>query len=321
MLENQIPAVLLKKIRRVLDHSPNDEGDDHTLFGEFQAFCPQRSHTRPNVSKGSGPRPSEPASAPDSQLLSDAKSTLQFLDERGMPGAGTAGHILTFMEKVPWDRILALFHKDQEKPLYEEIDIPSVSQMTEIAGIIYPSAGGIKNIQFIEAAKRFYLPVITLNTHSETILRNLAAYEAASAKPGKIEFVQYMDLMCGIIDTKKDVDILKKAKIIEGELPPEEIVSIFNRIRKSTGEDEKAKSNIEQAIDKANKKFDEVGSVKVKKLLKTYFVVFWKYFSVVLAVVVLLLLTLQAFCSVFGCSRWFGKSTAVQGFQFLYADQ
>ncbi|KAL0315485.1 UNVERIFIED_CONTAM: hypothetical protein Sradi_5426700 [Sesamum radiatum] len=240
-----------------------------------------------------------------------------------MPGAGTAGNILAFMEKVPWDRILALFPKDQEKPLFEEIDIPSVSQMTETAGITFTlTDGGIKNIQFIEAAKRFYLPVITLNAHSEIILRNLVAYEAASAKPGKVlEFAQYVDLMCGIIDTKKDVDILKKAKIIEGELPDQEIVSIFNRIRKSTGENEKAKSNIEQAIDNANKKFDEVGSVKVKKLLKTYFDVSWKYFSVVLTVVVLLLLTLQAFCSVFGCSRWFGKSTAVQGFHFLYADQ
>ncbi|KAK4383284.1 hypothetical protein Sango_2790300 [Sesamum angolense] len=359
MLENQIPAVLLKKIRRVLGHTLVDEGDDHTLFGDFQAFCDAHSPLklskdeevvgdmsqahllhrmyhlvvnnrmlkkvipRPKISKGSGPRPSKPAPVPDSQLVTDVKASLQFLDEQGMPGAGTAGNILTFMEKVPWDRILALFPKDQEKPLFEEIDIPSVSQMTETAGITFTlTDGGIKNIQFIEAAKRFHLPVITLNAHSEIILRNLVAYEAASAKPGKVlEFAQYVDLMCGIIDTKKDVDILKKAKIIEGELPDQEIISIFNRIRKSTGENEKAKSNIEQAIDNANKKFDEVGSVKVKKLLKTYFDVSWKYFSVVLTVVVLLLLTLQAFCSVFGCSRWFGKSTAVQGFHFLYADQ
>ncbi|KAL0427287.1 UNVERIFIED_CONTAM: hypothetical protein Slati_2903500 [Sesamum latifolium] len=199
--------------------------------------------------------PKRASAVPDSQLVSDVKTSLQFLDEQGMPGAGTAGHVLTFMEK-----------------------------MIEFAEItFFPTTGGIKNIQFIESAKRFYLPVITLNTHSEIILRNLVAYEAASAKPGKVlEFAQYVDLMCGIIDTKKDVDILKRARIIEGELPPEEIVSIFNRIRKSTGENEKAKSNIEKAIDNANKKFDEVGSVKVKKLLKTYVAVFWKYFSVVL---------------------------------------
>lgn len=95
------------------------------------------------------------------------------------------------------------------------------------------------------------------------------AYDAASAKPGStLELAEYVELMCGIIDTHRDVDILKKAKIIEGELPDEEIVRVFNGIRKSTGENSKAQSNIEQPVENVNKRYDDVGIVKVKRFLK-----------------------------------------------------
>lgn len=57
------------------------------------------------------------------------------------------------MEKVPWDRIVALFNRekpDDQRPLVEEIDIPSVSQMTENAGIAFTlTLGGIRDIYSI----------------------------------------------------------------------------------------------------------------------------------------------------------------------------
>ena len=62
-----------------------------------------------------------------------------------------------------------------------------------------------------------YLPVITLETHSDIVLRNLVAYEVATSSC-TMELAQYVDLMSGIIDTEEDVMLLKGKGIIEGNM-------------------------------------------------------------------------------------------------------
>ncbi|KAI3739729.1 hypothetical protein L2E82_30140 [Cichorium intybus] len=61
----------------------------------------------------------------------------------------------------------------------EEIKVPSVSELRDIAGVKFhlsPSNSGIRNIKFeLEKERCCYLPVITLNIDSEVILRNLVA--------------------------------------------------------------------------------------------------------------------------------------------------
>ncbi|KAK6156550.1 hypothetical protein DH2020_010798 [Rehmannia glutinosa] len=262
-------------------------------------------------------------------LLDNVVDGLQFLGDRGLPGAGTAGQVVSFLEKVPWDKILGLFKKgyccnNEQNPSVDEIGIPSVSQMTEIAGIKFSvTPGGIRDIRFDdhdENWKTFYLPVIKINAISEIILRNLVAYEAALAKPGStVEVAEYVDLMCGIIDNQKDVDILRKEKIIESELDDEEIVSIFNGISKSMRKNS-SKSNIEEAIDNVNARYDNLGRVKVKRFVQKYVYASLKLMSVLITIAVLVLLILQAFCSVFGCGRWFGKIGTQSG-NLLFSDQ
>ncbi|PIN22223.1 hypothetical protein CDL12_05072 [Handroanthus impetiginosus] len=264
-------------------------------------------------------------------------------------------HIVLFLIKVPWDKIKpkikALFKKhdadehkqlvgetiipflaqikallkkhdpDEQNQLVEEINIPSVTQMSEIAGITFHvlDPGGIRNTDFDKHRKKFHLPAITIDVHTETVLRNLVAFELS--KPGSThEFASYVDLMCGIIDTEKDVEILKNANILTGELPDDEIVRIFNGIRRSMEENDKKSSNIKEAVDNVNEKYDDVWSVKVLRFIKKYFFDSWKYMRVVFSVVVVVMLTLQAFCSMFGCARSFGGSAAMKGGHFLYAD-
>lgn len=57
------------------------------------------------------------------------------------------------------------------------------------------------------------------------------AYEVASGSSFVVS--GYVGFMCGIIDTAKDVDLLKEKAIIKSDLPSEEIAKIFNGIRKS----------------------------------------------------------------------------------------
>ncbi|KAL3824549.1 hypothetical protein ACJIZ3_020578 [Penstemon smallii] len=191
----------------------------------------------------------------------------------------------------------------------EEIDIPSVSQMTEFAGIKFIITDGIRDVKFLdhEEEKKFYLPVIKLNSTSEIVLRNLVAFEAASAKPGStLELAEYVDLMCGIIDTPKDVSILKNEKIIVSEMSDEEIARIFNGISKSTKKTDK-KSKIDEAIEGVNKKYDSIRRVKVERFLKKYVPASFKFLGVLFTIAVLVLLVINFYCSEFGCRRWFEK--------------
>ncbi|PIN01938.1 hypothetical protein CDL12_25552 [Handroanthus impetiginosus] len=343
MLENQIPVVLLKEILRVL------RNDIHTLFEGFDVFC--RKHSPLELSKNRGilqDKNQDHLLHRMYHLIVNNGVTVDYYPLVGIvtngihddhpPQAdhvnvcpvnmathplGIAMNIVLFLHKVPWDKIKALFKKhdaDEQNQLVEEGNIPSVTQMSEIAGITFvPAYRGIRYIHFNKYRRKFYLPVIAIDVHTETILRNLVAFELS--KPGSThELASYVDFMCAIIDTKKDVEILKNANIIKGELPDDEIVRIFKGIWRSTEKNDKETSNINQAIDDVKEKYNDLWSVKVKRSLKKCFCVSWKYMRVVFSVVVVVVLTLQAFCSVFGCTRWFGRRGALNRGHFLFAE-
>ncbi|EYU25280.1 hypothetical protein MIMGU_mgv1a026350mg [Erythranthe guttata] len=232
----------------------------------------------------------------------------------GVPGAGIVQQLVSLAEKVPWDSILSLFKKgdpDGKSPslLVEEIDIPCVSQLVNLAGIRFSVVPeGIRGFKYDAEEKKFYLPVIKIKSNFEVVLRNLLAYEAA-AKPGGpdvLELAEFVDLMCGIIDTPRDVEILRKEKVIVSDLTDEEIAPIFNGIKRSTGNKETKTTNIEKAVEKVNVEYGNVPKVKAYRLMKKYVYGSWKFLTVFSMVIVVLLLLLQAFCLVYGCSKhWF----------------
>ncbi|KAL7097108.1 hypothetical protein ACP275_10G122500 [Erythranthe tilingii] len=333
MVENQIPAVLLRKIRQVLE--PPDAADGNsTLYEEFHFFCQNHSPLELNeyitgdvnqvhllhhmyYSIVNNVTIQNPFSTYSLQLT-DVIGGAHFLADQGLPGAGITAQVLTFMQNIPWDKILGMFKgnsDEQNNPSVEEIDIPSVSRMSRLAGINFAqlASGGIRKIRFDEGEKKFYLPVIKLTSSSEVVLRNLVAYEAASiTEPGStLEFAEYVDLMCGIVDSAKDVDILKMEKIVESELSDEEVARIFNGISKSMKKNEN-KSNIEEAIDSVNTRYDNVCGVRVRRFAVKYGCALFKFASLVVSVVVLVLLILRAFCSVFGCRSLLGEIFTAQ---------
>lgn len=145
------------------------------------------------------------------------------------------------------------------------------------------------------------------------ILRNLVAYEAATAGlESALELAEYVDFMCGIVDTTKDVNILKKANIIKdgSSLNDEEIAELFNGITKTSGKFNKKKSDLEKAIETVNEKFDNTLRVKTYRFIKKYIYTSWKFLTLFSTVLLILLICLQVFCQVYGCSnRWFRTSS------------
>ncbi|KAL3534652.1 hypothetical protein ACH5RR_003113 [Cinchona calisaya] len=210
-------------------------------------------------------------------------------------------------------------HLDQKKDsLADQIDMPSASRLKAILKIEFealPNCCGIGDIYLDENNKILYLPVITLRANSEVILRNLAAYEATS-KLGSTQIRDYVDLMCGIIKSEKDVKLLKDSGIIDGELLDGEIVKMCNAMTKSDEKpDEQSKAHItgKQATDL----FHDAGIVKACKSIMKCLARCVKYMKPLFAVLVLLFLALQSFCEIFDCRR--RSSYGGAAFDELYA--
>ncbi|KAM7511599.1 hypothetical protein LguiB_010474 [Lonicera macranthoides] len=127
---------------------------------------------------------------------------------------GEALKPLQVINNLPWEKISNLLgHKTVNKqdkiniPIVEKISVPSVTYLSNIAGVEFKPTGGVRDVEVDEKKGILYLPVITLNDNTEVMLRNLVAYEATISNSGLV-LEDYMDLMGGIIDTADDVTML-----------------------------------------------------------------------------------------------------------------
>ncbi|KAM7473004.1 hypothetical protein LguiA_011187 [Lonicera macranthoides] len=328
VLENQIPVILLKQIRRTLSHSSPNDDDDMELLSMFKGFCKahsplklasksqfsrestnhlhlldlmyllimNRRATKPVLCREAtqkedpGPEPAQEDFIVDVGDIIEVGMTL-----------GTIGKTILkpvqVVVNLPWDKISNLLglkneKEDNNSPRVEEISIPSVTRLSKVGGINFShTVGGIRDVEFIEEEARLYLPVITLNGNSEVLLRNLVAYEHATSD-STLELAQYVDMMCGIIDTVEDVKLLRDRGIIKGNLSNEKIVDLFNGMNKSSG------NTSNKIIEKINDYYSKKPIVKVCRFLKNNAYTSWKALTLFTTIVVLLLLVLHSFCQI-----------------------
>ncbi|XP_060211566.1 putative UPF0481 protein At3g02645 [Lycium barbarum] len=252
MLENQIPSFVLIETQKALDQSYSN------LFTRlFYKYCNAHSPlklTNQNIFRSvnsphllaylhhliinyRGILEAEYHESDDEDVIcqdyceyySSVTRIVETTASLGLPGGELLGRHFSFLTSLPWDYIKSLVKKENEekKPSVDKIEIPSVTQLNKTAKVNFKlTEGGIRDIKFIEeeGEQMFYLPGITLNSDSEVILRNLVAYEAAAAGDqdgSTLEVAEYVDLMCGIVDTPKDVDLLRISGIIKGSLSDE----------------------------------------------------------------------------------------------------
>ncbi|XP_022959754.1 putative UPF0481 protein At3g02645 [Cucurbita moschata] len=192
-------------------------------------------------------------------------------------------------------------HWKDKLPLLEEISIPSVSELTN-SGVRFSPGDGISAVAFDTKAAKFCLPTITLDVNSEVVLRNLVAYEASKPSGGSV-FTRFIDLMNGIIDTDEDVELLTAAGIIRNHLKSNaEVTKLWNGMSKSI------KSTkvpfLDKAIEDVNKYYSSRWKVKASKLVKKYVFGSWPFLTLLATILLLALTALQAFCSVYSCSRF-----------------
>ncbi|OAY52734.1 putative UPF0481 protein At3g02645 [Manihot esculenta] len=182
-------------------------------------------------------------------------------------------------------------------PLMEEIAIPCVAELSKCGVRFLPTTDNISSISFDAKTFTFYLPIVSLDVNTEVVLRNLVAYEASNAS-GPLIFTRYTELMNGIIDTEEDVKLLREKGIVLNHLKNDvEAADLWNGMSKSVRLTKVP--FLDKAIEDVNKYYDGRWNIKVENFMKLYVFGSWKSLTLLAAIFLLLLMTLQAFCSVY----------------------
>lgn len=189
-------------------------------------------------------------------------------------------------------------------PLAQEIMIPSVATLARWGVRFVPAPEGIAGIAFDAAAATLSLPIITLDGNTEVVLRNLVAYEAVAVR-GPLVLARYTELMNGIVDTPKDVKILRQSGVVVNHLKSDkEAADMWNGMCRATRLSKVPR--LDAAIREVNAHRSRRAAARAQKLLKKYVFRSWRILTLLAAIVLLLMTAMQTLCSVYPCNRWFG---------------
>ncbi|KAL6840789.1 hypothetical protein ACP4OV_029315 [Aristida adscensionis] len=190
-------------------------------------------------------------------------------------------------------------------PLAQEIMVPSVAQLAGCGVRFAPAPEGIAGIAFDAATATLSLPVITLDGNTEVVLRNLVAYEAVAVR-GPLVVARYTELMNGIIDTAKDVKILRQSGVVVNKMKSDrEAAEMWNGMCRATRLSKVPR--LDAAIREVNAHRSRRAAARARKMLKKYVFRSWRVLTLLAAVVLLLMTAMQTFCSVYPCKNWFGS--------------
>ncbi|KAK3417050.1 hypothetical protein EUGRSUZ_H02801 [Eucalyptus grandis] len=192
-----------------------------------------------------------------------------------------------------WEHLLHLYygwrtHGLPEKPLpHCTLVMPSAIELRE-SGIRFRAAKGrhLGDIKFENGTLE--IPVLDVEDDTESEFRNLIAYEQLHQRRDIYYFTHYVNLMDFLINSSKDVEILRCTGIIKNYLGDDKAVAqMFNKMCDEVLIFGSYYSEIFQNV-KAH--CDKRRNVWMAKLRREYFHSPWAFLSVV-TVIVLLLLT------------------------------
>ncbi|GLT34739.1 hypothetical protein SLA2020_092380 [Shorea laevis] len=174
--------------------------------------------------------------------------------------------------------------------------ISSASELHE-AGIKFESKieGRLFDINFEKGVMS--IPTLKIVDDTESILRNLVAYEQCYKDISSRHFIDYIRFMDCLINTGKDVELLRRHDVIENRLGDNEVVAdIFNRICHSVlvAEDDFSYSEL---FNEVNKHCKRKWNLWKANLWHNYFNTPWALISFLAAVFLLLLTAKQSIYS------------------------
>ncbi|XP_021762661.1 putative UPF0481 protein At3g02645 [Chenopodium quinoa] len=341
MLENQIPLFVLRKISNYWFHSSNmvDEILDDVLVGLCKDVSPFKmlnwaqiqpsscAHILEFLYKRLTPKVEETVEIDENvnqgineerrlcKLLSQLKESLHQIPLKAvfklpwificsLPGLAILSAVVLPKENNFENPIDTKSTQDNMPPLFEEIMIPSVIELSKSGVTFLPVNGDIMSINFDQKSKKFYLPTISIDDNTEVILRNLVAFEASSTL-GPLVFTRYTEVMNGIIDTKDDVRLLREKGIILNYLrSDEEVANLWNGMSKSLRLTRV--SFLDEVIDNVNRYYEGNWKVLLSRFMNACLINSWQFLVFIVAALILSLLILQVLGSLLYNSRMVG---------------
>ncbi|XP_050210065.1 putative UPF0481 protein At3g02645 [Mercurialis annua] len=178
--------------------------------------------------------------------------------------------------------------------------IPRASELSDVKVKFCSTTHGISHIAFVKKDHdvTLRLPTLELNVYSDVIIRNLLAYETIT-KPETPNFARYIELMGAMIQTVEDVKLLKNEKILMHNGDNHEVLKLFSGIKSSVPSG--GKSGFDRSIEELNEYYKNHWKIKLRTLVKKYVYSSWKVLTIFATILLLLLMILQTFCSVYSC--------------------
>lgn len=134
------------------------------------------------------------------------------------------------------------------------------------------------------------------------------AYEACNAS-GPLVFTRYTEFMNGIVDTEEDAKLLRERGIILNRLKSdEEAANLCNGMSRSVKLTKVP--FLDTVIEDVNKYYNGRWKVKAGNCIKRYVFGSWQILTLLACILLLFLMSLQAFCSVYSCARILQLSTS-----------
>ncbi|XP_060189056.1 UPF0481 protein At3g47200-like [Lycium barbarum] len=150
------------------------------------------------------------------------------------------------------------------------------------------------DIKFEEGLMK--IPCFQVVDHTETILRNLIAYEQESSNVHPTYFFDYAVFMDHLIDSEKDVNLLRLKGIIRNRIGEDKEVAFFNKIGKGVvvSPDYYYKEECRKVVQHCEKPWNRMKA----NLRRNYFHSPWAGVSTVEVIILLLLTATQTVLSV-----------------------
>ncbi|GKE37266.1 putative UPF0481 protein [Tanacetum coccineum] len=314
-LENQIPLIVLKEIHKALSGESAQTQDDHLEF-KLRVFCESHSPIGISNVKTNFGHANHLLDYMYHSIVNNETLTLRKVEftkhENNDPvkkdiKLELIGAIMKVAEMIPGaiplirivESINQLF-AESVGPI-DELIVPTASELWKTARVKFRMSlinEGIRNIKFVNGKERVcYLTLITLNSNEKL----MAANNTTFASEYGLDLTGYVDFMSRIIDTVKDVKILREGKVIESDLDDDEIAKLFNGMRKTRG-NVSVETKMMKIVAQLNKVYDITPIVWIQNLIEKQFRAWLKIITVTISILTTLFLFHQGGVKLYGAN-------------------
>ncbi|GLJ43985.1 hypothetical protein SUGI_0917010 [Cryptomeria japonica] len=186
---------------------------------------------------------------------------------------------------------------------YAKTALHSASELSKAGVKFRRCEGGIEQIRFDEAQSTLYLPQLRISIMTETIIRNLIAFELCSPEIEQNAVTGFTRLLKELTQDAKDADVLRRNEIFANlGVGDEKMVEIVKGLSSSTWNPfckpvNVARDSLEAYYSRSTLR------ILWNEFLETYCSKPWVLISALAATLLLVMTAVQAFCLFYTCNK------------------